>query len=239
MEKQKTYLNWSSGKDAAMALYQLQESEDYEVARLLTSISKHYDRVSMHGLSREILEAQVRAIGLEVQLVELPEKPSMQDYETIMKASVAQLKAEGFECSAFGDIFLEDLRAYRETQLSRLGMQAIFPLWKRDTKELLADFVDLGFKAIVVSAKASCFGEEFVGSLLDREFLAKIPEGVDPCGENGEFHTFCFDGPIFRHPVAFEVGAKSYHTYDNPESGKDPIGFWYCDLKKNKDGGGF
>lgn len=227
----KTYLNWSSGKDASMALHQLQKDSDFSVDLLLTSVNGHHNRVSMHGLRRELLERQIEALGLKMETIELPEEPTMDEYSQIMEGKVKELKRRGFECSAFGDIFLEDLKEYREKQLQKFEMKSVFPLWKRNTKELLQEFLSQGFKAIVVTCNANLLDESFVGRVIDERFISDLPNEVDPCGENGEFHTFCFDGPIFNQPVDFKIGEKVYREYNSPNGEKEEkIGFWYCDL---------
>lgn len=214
-----------------MALYHLKQNSNYSIDRLVTSVNSHFQRVSMHGLRIELLQRQAEALGLPLEVIELPEQPDMEDYNRIMSKTVSGLKNEGFTHSAFGDIFLEDLRRYREEQLNKYDIQAVFPLWKKDTTVLINDFIDLGFKAIVVTCDAELLGENFAGRLLDRDFINDLPEQVDPCGENGEFHTFCFDGPLFREPVKFEKGEKVYREYDHPsKSGDAKMGFWYCDL---------
>ncbi|WNH13173.1 ATP-binding protein [Thalassobellus suaedae] len=238
MLKQKTYFNWSSGKDSALALYHLLQDNRYSVDELITTVNSHYNRVSMHGLRKELLLAQTTAINIKSSLIELPEMPSMEVYEQKMLKTVSRLKTDGFTHSAFGDIFLEDLRIYREKKLEEQGFKAVFPIWKRDTKELLNEFLDLGFKTIIVCANSKYFGEDFVGTVIDKNFINNLPEGVDPCGENGEFHTFCFDGPLFKSPITFSIGEKVYREYDTPKSDDDSIcksdsekyGVWYCDL---------
>ncbi|MFD1615254.1 Dph6-related ATP pyrophosphatase [Gelatiniphilus marinus] len=235
MIKHKTYFNWSSGKDSALALYHLLQDERYAVDELITTINSHYNRVSMHGLRQELLVAQTHALNIQASLIELPEMPSMEVYEQKMLETVTRLKKAGFTHSAFGDIFLEDLKTYREKQLAKQNLKTIFPLWKRDTKKLLNEFIDIGFKTIVVSAHSKYFDEDFVGTVIDKNFIDILPEGVDPCGENGEFHTFCFDGPIFNNPIDFSIGEKVYREYDNPKTENTTYenkkyGVWYCDL---------
>ncbi|MBP0903282.1 ATP-binding protein [Mariniflexile gromovii] len=235
MNKLKTYFNWSSGKDSALALYHLLKDERYTVDELITTVNSHYNRVSMHGLRKELLFAQTDAINIKSSIIELPEMPSMEIYEQKMLETVSRLKTEGFTHSAFGDIFLEDLRTYREEQLAKQGFETVFPIWKRNTKELILEFLDLGFKTIVVCANSKYFGEDFVGTVIDKNFIDNLPEGVDPCGENGEFHTFCFDGPIFKNSIPFTIGEKVYREYDSPKTDNaicesDKYGVWYCDL---------
>ena len=235
MEKLKIYFNWSSGKDSALALYHLLQDERYSVDELITTVNSHYNRVSMHGLRKELLLTQTDAIDIKSSLIELPEMPSMEIYEQKMSETVSRLKKDGFTHSGFGDIFLEDLKTYREDQLAKQDFKAVFPIWKRDTKELLNEFLDLGFKTVIVCANSKYFGEDFVGTVIDEDFIDNLPEGVDPCGENGEFHTFCFDGPIFKKPITFSIGEKVYREYNNPNTDdsicrSDQYGFWYCDL---------
>ncbi|KJD33351.1 ATP-binding domain-containing protein [Tamlana nanhaiensis] len=231
----KTYFNWSSGKDSALALYYLLQDNNYAVEELITTVNAHYNRVSMHGLRKELLVAQTQAIGIKASLIELPEMPSMAVYEAKMYETVSRLKANGFTHSAFGDIFLEDLRTYRENQLAKFGFNSVFPIWKRDTKELLNEFLSLGFKTVVVCANSKYFNKDFVGTVIDEHFIKNLPKGVDACGENGEFHTFCFDGPIFKQPVDFTIGEKVYREYKQPKTNDsvcttDNYGVWYCDL---------
>ena len=224
----KTYFNWSSGKDASLALYYLQQDRRYNVECLLTSINKTHNRVSMHGLRRDLLIQQISFIGLPVITIELPEEPSIEEYEQEMICAVKTLTAQHFSCAAFGDIFLEDLRTWRERQLTPLGIKTVFPLWKKDTRGLMKEFLQLGFKSIAVCVDANKLDASFAGRLIDETFLNDLPEGVDPCGENGEFHTFCFDGPIFSKPVSFEKGQKVFREYKGPDNQKS--GFWFCDL---------
>ena len=230
MVKHKVLFNWSTGKDSAMAFHALQESEDMEVVHLITSVNQHFDRVSMHGLRRELLEKQVERLKLPCSTIELPESPDMKTYESIMEVAIKPIVDQGIKWSAFGDIFLEDLKLYREQQLQKVGMQAVFPLWKKDTKELLHYFVESGFKAVVVCAKAQFLDQSFAGRELDYSFINDLPDTVDPCGENGEFHTFCYDGPIYESPIEFERGEVVYKAYPSPDGKGEEMGFWYCDL---------
>ena len=229
----KAYFNWSTGKDSAMALHRMLQNPDYEVLELLTSINAHFNRVTMHGVRRSLLEAQIKSIGIPASTIELPENPSMEEYGKLMKDGVAKLKAKGLTTAGFGDIFLEDLRQYREDQLATEGIDCHFPLWKENTTDLIKEFIDLGFKSIVVSCNGDLLNESFVGRVIDHQFIADLPENVDPCGENGEFHTFCFDGPIFKEPINFTIGSKEKKSYPRPnaaENEKQTIDFWFCDL---------
>ena len=223
----KTCFNWSTGKDSALALYYLLQDKKYSVEYLLTAVNTHYNRVSMHGLRAGLLEQQIAAIDIPGGILELPEQPANAEYEMLMKRKVTQLKAMGFEYAAFGDIFLEDLRQYREQQLEPLGMKTIFPLWQKDSRQLMEEFIALGFKAITVCVNAELLDQSFVGRMVDTDFINSLPDGMDACGENGEFHTFCFDGPVFKFPIRFSIGETVFKEYG---TGDTKSGFWFCDL---------
>jgi len=225
----KTFLNWSSGKDCAMALHLMQQSGEYEVQKLFTTVGKDEKRIGMHGLREEVLKRQVDAIGLPLEIAYLSKDDSHETYNQLMRAKMTKLVSEGFQFAAYGDILLEDLRAYREKQLSEVGMKAHFPLWQKNTGELLLDFIDKGFKAIVVAASGNYFDGSVLGSEVNRNFLSNLAEEVDPCGENGEFHTFCYDGPIFKQSVDFELSDLVTKSYTNPKGWKD-IDFHFIDL---------
>ncbi len=232
----KVVFNWSGGKDSALALYHVLQQNQFEVTSLLTTINSKYNRISMHGVRKELLQAQSEAIGIPVKEILLPEMPTMTDYNDIMKKSMAALKDNDVEYSIFGDIFLEDLKNYREEKLKEVGIKAVFPLWKRNTSELIHEFMDLGFKTIVVCANSQ-LGDDFTGRVIDNDFLKDLPKGIDPCGENGEFHTFVFDGPIFKTPVKFEIGEKIQRDFPAPKEDEDSCNnngksasFYYCDL---------
>ncbi len=237
----KTYFNWSSGKDSAMALYIISKQKEYEVTKLFTTLNSDYGRVSMHGLREELLNRQIESIDIPVQKMQLPKEVSMELYDSKMFQAVSQLKTEGFTHCVFGDIFLQDLRSYREEQLRKIGVHGVFPLWKHNTKELLIEFIELGFKAITVCVNARYLDESFCGRIIDKKFMNELPANVDPCGENGEFHTFVYDGPIFNYPINFEIGEKVLRSYAVSENDSDncfkdeesknwDTSFWYCDL---------
>lgn len=226
----KTYFNWSSGKDSALALYDLLLDNKYAIHRLITTVNAHYNRVTMHGLPVALLKQQAEALGIPLQIIYLPAQPSMIDYETIMFKTLTKLKAEQFTHSVFGDIFLEDLKQYREHNLNAIGISTVFPLWKKDTTLLINRFIDLGFKAVVVCASAQYFSQDFVGKTITKALINNLPKGVDVCGENGEFHTFCYDGPIFKWPVAFSLGKTIFREYNTPNKADKKSGFWFCDL---------
>ncbi|MCK8520260.1 diphthine--ammonia ligase [Aquimarina sp. D1M17] len=237
----KTYFNWSSGKDSSLALYYILQQKEYNISKLLTTVNKDYGRVSMHGLREELLDEQAVSIGIPIKKIKLPARVSMETYNEAMKNATASLQSDGYTHTVFGDIFLEDLRAYREQQLESAGLQTVFPLWKRDTTELLKEFIDLGFKAITVCVNAKFLDDTFCGRVIDHDFLKELPSNVDPCGENGEFHTFVFDGPIFKKPIDFTIGEKVKRNYEPSDNDDDncftdedkknwDTSFWYCDL---------
>lgn len=235
----KAYLNWSSGKDAAFALYKIQEDKRFEVGKLVTTVNSEVDRVSMHGVRKDLLSRQAESLQLPIHIIPLQGNLSMTSYNEVMKNHTAQLQEEGYTHSIFGDIFLEDLREYREKQLLEIGMEAVFPLWKADTHQLIREFLETGFKAITVSVNAKVLDKSFCGRILDKDFLNDLPANVDPCGENGEFHTFVFDGPNFREPINFEIGEVVEKFY-TPTIEKDDCfskikttwdtAFYFCDL---------
>jgi uncharacterized protein (TIGR00290 family) len=210
---------WSGGKDSAMALHALRAAGNRRITALLTTITEEYDRISMHGVRRVLLERQAESLGLPLHPVLIPPQCINATYEERMKEALATHIARGVRRVAFGDIFLEDLRVYREKNLAQVGMQALFPIWKRDTRELAREFVRLGFRAITVCVDPRVLDASFAGRELDASFFADLPPGVDPCGENGEFHTYVFDGPIFKARIACRVGEKVLRD-----------GFCFCDL---------
>lgn len=232
MDKRKTFLNWSGGKDAAIALYYLIKSNAFKVDCLLTTIDKNTLRISMQGIKVDLLKQQLKSLEPQHStIVEMPQQPSMQQYNSIMNYELKRLKSEGYTTAAYGDIFLDDIREYREQQLAQHGMQTVFPLWSLDTRKLLEKFIKLGFKAVVVAIRKDKLDESFLGRSLDEEFLADLPSKIDPCGENGEYHTFCYDGPVFRHSVAFEKEAIFQKTYKAPSGSKEQsISYLFQDL---------
>ena len=205
MKAMKTWLSWSSGKDSAWSLDVLRAGGT-EVTALFTTVNAAFDRVAMHAVRRELLEAQARAAGLDLHAIEIPHPCPNADYERIVGAFVAGARAQGVEAMAFGDLFLADIRAYREGQLAGTGIAPLFPLWGRDTRALAGEMVDGGLRAHVTCVDPGKLDRTFAGRSFDRAFLTDLPDGVDPCGENGEFHTFVSAGPMFRSPVAIRVG---------------------------------
>jgi len=197
---------WSGGKDSAMALHTLLQQNSVSVASLLTTVTEGYNRISMHGVRRELLHRQAESLCLSLHEVFIPPQCVNPIYEARMEEAMRHYLNQGIRRVVFGDIFLEDLRLYREENLARVEMQALFPIWKRDTRELIREFHTLGFRSIAVCVDSKVLDPSFAGRELDPSFFADLPTNVDPCGENGEFHTFVFDGPIFARPVEFTVG---------------------------------
>ena len=205
--KEKVILAWSGGKDSAMALHALLNSGQYEVVSLLTTICEQYGRISHHGVRVELLEQQAEALGINLHELYLSQANcSIEDYEAAMEKVMLEYKEKGILTVAFGDIFLQDLREYRERNLAKVGMKAIFPIWHRDTTEIVQTFIALGFKAYLICVDGKKLGEKFAGRLIDADLIRDLPDGVDPCGENGEFHSYVYDGPIFQRPVGVSVG---------------------------------
>ncbi|AYN01173.1 diphthine--ammonia ligase [Chryseobacterium sp. 3008163] len=232
--KPKAIFNWSSGKDSALALYKILKENQFAITSLLTSINQEFQRISMHGVPVSLLEKQAESLGFPLIKMEIPKEPSMEDYQKIMSETMTKIKSQGVTYSVFGDIFLEDLRTYREEQLQSIGMKAVFPLWKQNTSDLIQEFLDLGFKTIVTCVNETYLDKSFAGRIIDEDFIKDLPENVDTCGENGEFHTFTFDGPVFKNPIAFEIGETVKKTYPKPKSDETSeegeYVFWFCDL---------
>lgn len=222
-----------------MALYHCLKNPDLQIQYLVTTINDASGRISMHGVRSELLIRQANSIGISLYQIRLPDTPGMTAYNEEMAKHMRKFKEEGITHAIYGDILLEDLKKYREDRLAEAGLQGIFPLWQRDTKELIAEFLDLGFETIIVCTQDRI--NSFVGKVIDWDLLSSLPEGVDICGENGEYHTFVFKGPVFEKPIGFEIGEKVYMEFAKPkdindtcflkqavESKKD--GYWYIDL---------
>ncbi|MCF7916974.1 MAG: adenine nucleotide alpha hydrolase [Candidatus Omnitrophica bacterium] len=219
--EQKILFSWSGGKDSALALYESQRAKKNQKLYFITTITQDYQRISMHGIREVLLDKQIDSLEGEVRKIFISKSSSNKEYEKKMKQALLNFKSKNILSIGFGDIFLEDLRRYREDKLRKLRMKAFFPLWKKDTKELAFRFIEKRFKAIVSCVDSCVLGKEFVGKQFDRSFLSKLPKGVDPCGENGEFHTFVYDGPNFKKKISYKLGKIVL---------KDKR-FYYCDLE--------
>ncbi|MGZ3603396.1 MAG: Dph6-related ATP pyrophosphatase [Thermodesulfobacteriota bacterium] len=217
---ERALFTWSGGKDSALALYELQKGNGHKVVALLTTLTEDYDRISMHGVRSILLEHQANSLGLPIEKVYISKNSPNEEYEAKMREILQKYLTAGVSSVVFGDIFLEDLRKHREDSLAKIGMKAIFPIWKRDTVELAHEFIDLGFKAIITCIDSNVLDKAFVGRLYNQQFLSDLPSTVDPCGENGEFHSFVYDGPMFQKEVPYTKGEIVFR--DNR--------YWYCDL---------
>ena len=204
--KERVLLSWSGGKDSALALYELERAGECEIAALLTTVTDATGRIGMHAVRRELVARQAESLRLPLRELMVPPFPANDVYEAAMRGVLEEFAASGIRRVAFGDLFLEDIRTYREGMLAGLGLQGLYPVWGRDTSMLVREFLEVGFRAVLVCVDVEVLDASFAGRELDRALLAELPAGVDPCGENGEFHTFVFDGPGFRSPIAFERG---------------------------------
>ncbi len=202
----RTLLSWSTGKDSAWALQVLRQDPSHDVAGLFCTVNKAFDRVAMHGVRVELLRRQAAATGLPLRLVEIPDPCSNEQYAQAMQGLVAAARQDGIDCFAFGDLFLDDIRSYREHSLRGTGIEAAFPLWGRPTRELAQSMIDGGLRAVISCVDPKRMPADRCGLDFDADFVARLPAGVDPCGEHGEFHSFAFDGPMFRRPVEITVG---------------------------------
>jgi uncharacterized protein (TIGR00290 family) len=216
---EKALFSWS-GRDGAMALYEILKGAEYEVSALVTTVTESYDRVSMHGIRRTLLEKQTESLGIPLEIVWISNRASDEEYETKMGDLLRRYQAAGVTTVIFGDIFLEDLRRYRENNLAKIGMKGVFPLWKRDTRELARSLSELGFRAITTCVDTQKLDQRFVGRVIDEQFVAELPGGVDPCGENGEFHSCVVAGPLFKQSIPYALGEKVLRENR----------FYFCDL---------
>jgi len=198
--------SWSGGKDSALALHEVTKTGNYRVKALLTTVTEEFDRISMHGVRRSLLHAQASSLGLPLEEVRIPKNASNEIYEAQMRKLLTRYRGEGVEEVAFGDLFLQDVRSYREERLGQIGMRGYFPLWGRNTTEVAGEFIELGFKAVICCIDPRKLSKEFCGREYDHSLLESLPSGVDPCGENGEFHTFVYAGPIFKDEIAIKRG---------------------------------
>jgi len=218
--KKKALFSWSTGKDSSIALHEVLKNGEYEIPAFLTTVTDEYDRVSMHGVRTSLLERQAESIGITLEQILIPRRCTNDIYEKLMFEVLQKYLSYGVETVIFGDIFLEDLRQYREEQLARVGMRAHFPIWNIDTEELSRMIIERGFRSKVVCVDGKCLEREHAGLEYDGDFISKLPDNVDSCGENGEFHTFTYEGPIFRKAVGVRTGGVEFRENR----------FYYCDL---------
>ena len=229
---------WSGGKDSSLALYNVQQEKTYDVVYLLTTLNENHKRISMHGVREELLDAQANALGIPLLKVWVKEGTN-QEYEQQMERVLLKAREEGVTHVIFGDIFLEDLRLYREENLKKVDLKAVFPLWKQNTSELIREFISLGFKTITCCVNDQYLDEGWVGREINDQFVKELPAAIDPCGENGEYHTFCYAGPIFNKSIKIKTEEKVYRPLeiktDDCTSSSAPLtkGFWFCELVEN------
>lgn len=213
-------VSWSGGKDSTLALNEILSNTDYEVCSLITTVTEGYKRISIHGVRNELLERQAESIGIPLQKVIIPKDSTNNQYEKALKDVLLKFKNEGINEVVFGDIFLEDVKKYRDELLDELDMKGIYPIWKEDSGVLSRKFIELGFKAVTTCVDSQQIHNKFVGREYNYEFLDDLPGSADPCGENGEFHTFVYDGPIFSKKIGINKGEIVFR--DNR--------FYYCDF---------
>lgn len=218
--KKRALFSWSGGKDSVLSLFKIEQCGEYEVTALITTITAEYSRVSMHGLRCDLLYRQAESLRLPLENVLISKNAGNAEYEGRLNDILSRYKRAGVSVVIYGDIFLEDIRAYREERLGEIGIECVFPLWKEDTARLAREFVESGFRAVTICVDSEALDGAFAGREYDRDFLSDLPPGVDPCGENGEFHTFVYDGPIFKQRIDFEKGEVM------SRDGR----FYYCDL---------
>jgi len=215
----KTFLSWSSGKDSAWALHVLRQQCEVEVVGLMTTVNQLYQRIAIHAVRLELLQRQAEAVGLPLHIIDLPYPCTNAQYEAAMETFIAKAKHQQIECMAFGDLFLEDVKEYREAKLSGTGITPLCPIWRTPTDELAKEMIASGLRAVVTCIDPRQLAASFAGREFNEQFLKDLPTNVDPCGERGEFHTFVFDGPMFSKPVPIEVGEI-----------KEREGFVYADV---------
>ncbi len=230
----KIVMNWSSGKDAALAFHLLAQQPQFKVSHLLTTLSLDHERVFMHGVREELLDMQAQRMNLPILKVKLPASLDDAIYKQAMLETMTSLQEQGVSVAAYGDIFLEDLKIYREQQLAQAGMTAIFPLWKKDTRELVHMVEANGIDAIIVCVSDRFLGKEFLGRKINAALLNDLPANVDPCGENGEFHSFVYNAPFFSTPIPLTLGEVVHKTYTSPSGdSKWDTGFYFMDVMQS------
>ena len=235
MHKPKAVLCWSGGKDSAYCLYKVLTDKLFKVEYLLTTVNDRVKRISMHGVREELLDTQAESVGIPLLKVRVTDGTN-HEYEEKMENVLLKAKSEGINSVIFGDIFLENLRIYRENNLAKVGMKGVFPIWKMDIRNLIHDFINLQFKAIICCTNDGYLSEEWLGREINKLFIEQLPDNVDPAGENGEYHTFCFNGPIFKKKINYTIGETVHKALEiKTDSNSIPAhettkGFWFCDL---------
>lgn len=226
----KAYFNWSSGKDSALALHKALEAETYDIQTLFTIVKKKDSKIAMHEIGTDLLRRQAESVGIPLTLMELDLTAPPDEYKRSIEKHMKEFKERQINFALFGDLYLQDLRNKRIENCKRQNIQAEFPLWNNKPSELLREFIALGFKSIVTCVDSSVLDESFLGRVIDESFLRDLPNGIDICGENGEYHSFAFDGPVFSHPVKFEI-IRQYRTDHTNETDKQLSRYCYLELK--------
>ena len=234
MKRKKAVFNWSGGKDSALALYKVLQSNEYEIVSLLTTVNRDSGRSSMHAIPTSLLNAQAESIGIPLYIVDLIPKGDMTNYENSMKKAVNHFKAQEVTHFIFGDIFLYDVRSYRESQLAPFHIEVVEPLWDGSSSQIIEEFLQSGLQTIIVTTMANLLGKEYIGKLINRSLIESLPKEIDVCGENGEYHTFCFDGPIFKQPVVYKLGIpfEFSNTIKMDDGTHQTFTYWFANLEE-------
>ncbi len=229
----KSIFNWSGGKDSALALHKALQKQEFEIISLLTTVNRENQRSSMHAIPVSLLQKQAKSLGIPLYIVELPPEGSMENYENEMKKAINHFKELGVTHSIFGDIFLHDVKSYREKQLQPYGIEVVEPLWGKTSEDIMDDFIRSGLKTIIVTTMADILDESFIGRHINKDLVADLPTGTDICGENGEYHTFCYDGSIFQFPVPYSLGEPLKMTFPIKldDGSVKNYSYWFGNLK--------
>lgn len=236
MERKKAVFNWSGGKDSALALYKIMQNDSYEIVSLLTTVNSQNRRSTMHGIPISLLERQAESIGIPLYIVDLTPKGDMADYESAMAEAVNHFKRDGVYHFVFGDIFLHDVRSYRERQLAPYGIEVVEPLWDKTSEQIMEEFLLSGLQTVIVTITDGVLSDKLVGRVIDRGFVDLLPDGVDVCGENGEYHTFCYGGGMFRKPIAFALGEPLKQTFPvrHDDGTVKEYSYWFANLQESQ-----
>lgn len=232
MDKKKAVFNWSGGKDSALALHKIMQDDNFLIVSLLTTVNSHSKRSSMHGIPLPLLEQQAKSIGLPLYILDLTPNGDMSSYQDAMVRAVEHFAQQGVSHFVFGDIFLHDVRSYRQKQLAPYAIEVIEPLWGRTSEQIMEEFIASGLQTVVVTLTQGVLDKSFLGRKIDRDFIRSLPSGVDVCGENGEYHTFCYAGPLFSQPIDFSLGEPLRLTYPvNLDDGTtQEYCYWFAQL---------
>lgn len=230
--RKKAVFNWSGGKDSSLALHKALQSGEFEIVSLLTTVNRDTRRSSMHAIPMSLLQAQADSIGIPLYTVDLEPNGEIGKYENAMQQAIEHFRALEVNHFIFGDIFLHDIRSYREAMLNPYGIEVIEPLWNKTSEEVMEEFLQSGLQSVIVTTMANLLDQTYIGRLLDRSLVENLPEGIDVCGENGEYHTFCFDGAIFKYPIAYELGTpfEFSHLVGMEDGTQQVFSYWFANL---------